>query len=442
MEAKFFYKELNKLMLPIAFQAFMLALVAASDTIMLGFVSQGQLAAVSLATRVQFVQNIGIAGLVGGGLIICAQLYGRKEIDRINKIFATMTKYVAILSIIFWGVSFFAPDFLMRIFTNDTNMIEIGSQYLKIASWSYLIVGITQCYITMMRVGNRANLAMISSLSVVVNIILNAFFIFGLFGIPKMEARGAALATVIARIIELGITVILFTKIKDIKLKIVNIFKIDLSLDILFLKMSAPIFLNESIWGIGITIYSVFIGHLGEEATAANSIASVIKDLVTSLCRGIGVGGGILLGYKLGVNDFETAKRYGNKLLKLSVIVGIVCSVLVLALSPISNLFELSSKANSYLWIMILICMVYMIAKSINICAINGIFYAGGDTKFDAYSLGVTMWGIIIPLAAIATFICSWPVLVIYLIISLDEIIKIPWVFIHYKKYKWLKNIT
>lgn len=106
MEAKFFYKELNKLMLPIAFQAFMLALVAASDTIMLGFVSQGQLAAVSLATRVQFVQNIGIAGLVGGGLIICAQLYGRKEIDRINKIFATMTKYVAILSIIFWGVSF------------------------------------------------------------------------------------------------------------------------------------------------------------------------------------------------------------------------------------------------------------------------------------------------------------------------------------------------
>lgn len=442
MEAKFFYKELNKLMLPIAFQAFMLALVAASDTIMLGFVSQGQLAAVSLATRVQFVQNIGIAGLVGGGLIICAQLYGRKEIDKINKKFATMTKYVAILSIIFWGVSFFAPDFLMRIFTNDTNMIEIGSQYLKIASWSYLIVGITQCYITMMRVGNKANLAMISSLSVVVNIILNAFFIFGLFGIPKMEARGAALATVIARIIELGITVILFTKIKDIKLKIVNIFKIDLSLDKLFLKMSAPIFLNESIWGIGITIYSVFIGHLGEEATAANSIASVIKDLVTSLCRGIGVGGGILLGYKLGVNDFETAKRYGNKLLKLSVIVGIVCSVLVLALSPISNLFELSSKANSYLWIMILICMVYMIAKSINICAINGIFYAGGDTKFDAYSLGVTMWGIIIPLAAIGTFICSWPVLVIYLIISLDEIIKIPWVFIHYKKYKWLKNIT
>lgn len=442
MEAKFFYKELNKLMLPIAFQAFMLALVAASDTIMLGFVSQVQLAAVSLATRVQFVQNIGIAGLVGGGLIICAQLYGRKEIDKINKKFATMTKYVAILSIIFWGVSFFAPDFLMRIFTNDTNMIEIGSQYLKIASWSYLIVGITQCYITMMRVGNKANLAMISSLSVVVNIILNAFFIFGLFGIPKMEARGAALATVIARIIELGITVILFTKIKDIKLKIVNIFKIDLSLDKLFLKMSAPIFLNESIWGIGITIYSVFIGHLGEEATAANSIASVIKDLVTSLCRGIGVGGGILLGYKLGVNDFETAKRYGNKLLKLSVIVGIVCSVLVLALSPISNLFELSSKANSYLWIMILICMVYMIAKSINICAINGIFYAGGDTKFDAYSLGVTMWGIIIPLAAIGTFICSWPVLVIYLIISLDEIIKIPWVFIHYKKYKWLKNIT
>lgn len=442
MEAKGFYKELNKLMLPIAFQAFMLALVAASDTIMLGFINQNQLAAVSLATKIQFVQNIGLSGLVGGAMILCSQYFGKGENDKINKIFAITLRYASILSIIFWALTFFMPEVLMRIFTNDINMINIGSSYLKIASWSYLVVGISQSYLCMMKVGNKAHLAMISSMSVVINILLNAVFIYGLFGLPKMEANGAALATVIARIIELIVTIILFTRVKEIKLNAKDVFKIDFRLDKSFIKICAPLFLNESIWGIGITLYSVIIGHLGSDATAANSIASVIKDLVTSLCRGIGVGGGILLGYKLGVNDFKTAKAYGNKLMKISVIVGVVCGILVFILSPIRYLFKLTDTASSYLFIMLIICVFYMVAKSINITAINGIFYAGGDTKFDAYSLGVTMWGIIIPLSLLGGFVFSWPVLVIYLIISLDEIIKIPLVFSHYKKYKWLNNLV
>ena len=442
MEAKRFYKELNKLMLPIAFQAFMLAAVAASDTIMLGFIDQNQLAAVSLATRVQFVQNIGLSGLVGGAMILCAQYFGKSETDKINRIFSITLRYSIILSVIFWALSFFIPDFLMRIFTDDINMINIGANYLKIASWSYLLIGISQIYLCMMKVGNKAHLAMISSLSVIVNILLNAVLIYGLFGVPKMEAAGAALATVIARIIELIVCIILFTKVKNIKLNFKGIISIDLALEKSFFKISAPLFLNESIWGVGITLYSIIIGHLGSDATAANSIASVIKDLVTSLCRGVGVGGGILLGYKLGLNDFDTAKKYGNKLIKISVIVGVLCAILIFILSPIRYLFELTNEANSYLFIMLIICMFYMVAKSINITAINGIFYAGGDTKFDAYSLAVTMWGIIIPLALLGGFVFSWPVLAIYLIISLDEIIKIPWVLYHYKKYKWLNNLT
>lgn len=442
MEAKGFYRELNKLMLPIAFQAFMLALVAASDTIMLGFIEQNQLAAVSLATRIQFVQNIGLAGLVGGAMILCSQYYGKGENDKINKIFGVTLKYSSILSIFFWALTFFIPDVLMKVFTNDLVMINIGAKYLKIASWSYLIVGFSQSYLCMMKVSNKAHLAMIASMSVIINILLNALLIFGLFGLPKMEAEGAALSTVIARIIELVVTIILFNNVKDVKLEIKSIFKIDLKLDKSFLKICGPLILNESIWGIGITMYSIIIGHLGSDATAANSISSVIKDLVTSLCRGIGVGGGILLGYKLGMNDFKTAKEYGNRLMKISLILGVVCGILIFILSPIRYLFELTDKAHTYLLVMLFICMFYMVAKSINITAINGIFYAGGDTKFDAYSLGVTMWGIIIPLALLGAFIFSWPVLIIYLIISLDEIIKIPWVFTHYKKYKWLRNLT
>ena len=441
---KRFFKELSKLMIPIAFQSFMLAAVAASDSIMLGIVSQDALSAVSLASKIQFVQNIGIAGLVGGGMVLSSQYLGKDDKGTVGKIFSAILRYAIIICIIFWALSFFIPTGLMTIFTDVPEMIEIGAKYLRISSWSYLIIGVTQCYLMMLKTTNRATKsAIVSSIAVVINIILNAFFIFGLFGIPKMEAEGAALATIIARVIELVLALVIFKRSKCLEYNVLDLFKFNVSLEKEFWKVSKNLIFNELVWGAGITIYSIVIGHLGNDVTASNSIASVVKDLVTSLCRGIGVGGGIMIGYKLGRNDFDGAKYDGDKLLKISFIYGLVCAVIILISTPIvMATMQLSEVAMYYLLIMLIICSVYMIAKSINIAVINGIFYSGGDSKFDAYSLGATMWGIIIPLALLGTFVFSWPVLVIYLIISLDEIIKIPWVLHHYRKYKWLNNIT
>ncbi len=444
MTNKSFFKELSKLMIPIAFQSFMLAAVAASDTIMLGIVSQDALAAVSLASKIQFVQNIGIAGLVGGGMVLSSQYLGKNDKATAGNIFTIMLRYSLLICILFWSLSFFIPSQLMHIFTNDNIMIEIGAKYLKVSSWSYLVVGITQCYLMMLKTNNKAlSGAIISSAAVIINILLNVILIFGLFNLPKMEAQGAALATVIARIIELILALIVFSRSKYLKYNILNIFKFNSKLDKEFFKVSRNLILNEFIWGAGITVYSIVIGHLGSEATASNSIASVIKDLVCSLCRGIGVGGGILIGYKLGSSEFDKAKEYGDKLVRISFIYGLISAGIILLIAPIVlNTMVLTDNASYYLLIMLIICSVYMIAKSINIAIINGIFYSGGDSHFDAYSLGVTMWGIIIPLAILGAFVFSWHVLVIYLIISMDEVIKIPWVLKHYKKYKWLRNIT
>jgi putative MATE family efflux protein len=443
-EKEIFLRELSKLMIPIAFQSFMLAAVAASDSIMLGIVSQDALSAVSLASKIQFVQNIGIAGLVGGGMVLSSQYLGKSDKVTVGNIFTIMLRYAMLICILFWAISFFIPTTLMKVFTNDITMIEIGAKYLKISSWSYLIIGITQCYLMMLKTSNKAlSSAVVSSIAVVVNIILNAVFIFGLFNIPKMSAEGAALATVLARIIELILALIIFKKSKCLDYSLINVIKLDSNLEKEFWKVSKNLIFNEIIWGAGITIYSIVIGHLGNDATAANSIASVVKDLVTSLCRGIGVGGGIMIGYRLGCNDFDNAKVYGDRLVKISFIYGLVCAAIILVSIPlVLNTMVLTDVAMDYLLIMLIICSVYMIAKSLNIAIINGIFHAGGDSKFDAYSLGVTMWGIIIPLALLGTFLLSWPVLLIYLIISLDEIIKVPWVLHHYRKYKWLKNIT
>ena len=254
---------------------------------MLGLVSQDALSAVSLASKIQFVQNIGIAGLVGGGMVLSSQYLGKDDEHTVNKIFSSILRYACIICILFFGLSFFIPTTLMKIFTDVPSMIEIGAKYLRISSWSYLIIGVTQCYLMMLKTTNRAlGSAIVSSMAVVINILLNLVFIFGLFGVPKMEAEGAALATVIARVIELILAIIVFKYSKCLNYKIKDIFKFNKSLEKEFWKISKNLIFNELVWGAGITVYSIVIGHLGNDATASNSIASVVKDLVTSLCRG------------------------------------------------------------------------------------------------------------------------------------------------------------
>ena len=196
-------------------------------------------------------------------------------------------------------------------------------------------------------------------------------------------------------------------------------------------------------WGVGFTSYTAFMGHLGADAAASNSVASVVRDLICCFCNGISTGGGILVGNELGAGNLEKGKLYGDRLAWISAIVGVASTILMLLLTPLVMKFvKLTDDAHSLLLGMMVIMSIYMIGRTMNTIIINGIFAAGGDTLFDMYSLAVVMWLIAIPLAFIGTFICHWPVLVVYACTCVDEVGKIPWVLIHYKKYKWVKDLT
>jgi Na+-driven multidrug efflux pump len=274
-------------------------------------------------------------------------------------------------------------------------------------------------------------------------LILNAIFIFGLLGMPRMGANGAALTTVLSKGLELVIVVVDSYQKGNLRPSFKQILSINPEIEKEFWKYSFHILLDYMIWGIGITMYSVIIGHLGSDATAANSVASIVKDLLTCLCRGMSTGGGILIGNVLGAGDLKLAKEYGNKLAHLSLVCGLISGALVVFVAPpIFAFMQLTDTARGYLGNMLLILAVYMFGKSICVIVVTGIFNAGGDTKFDAYSVAVTMWGIIIPLAALSAFVWKLPVLVVYFIISMDEVIKLPWVYHHYKRYIWVKDIT
>ena len=439
-----FYKQLRSLVFPIAFQQFMLAAVSASDAIMLGRLSQDSMAAVSLAGQVQFVFSLYLATMTIGTSMFAAQYWGKKDVVTVERILGMVLLFTLPVSFLFTMTAALVPSALMRIFTPESVLIAYGAEYLRAASLSYLLCGISQIFLCIMKnCGRATQSSLIGSVCVVLNILLNAVLIFGLFGFPELGITGAAVATVIARAVELAWAYLDSLSKNRVKLHIGYLLRIDKGLCKDFWKYVAPVLGNEIVWGVGFTMSSVIMGHMGADAVAANSIASVAKNLLICFCIGIGSGGSIMIGNELGAGNLEKARQYGDRIANLSILSGILTGGFLLCISPlILQYTDLTAQAEEYLKWMLVICAYYIIGKSVNSTTIGGIFCAGGDSKFGFLCDAVTLWGITVPLGLLAAFVWDLPVLAVYFIVNLDEIVKLPAVYKHYKKYKWVKNLT
>ena len=439
-----FYRKLVAIMAPIALQNLMLAMVAAADTVMLGRVDQNAMAAVSLATQIQFVQNMILGVVVSVIGILGAQYWGKGDKVVLGKLFGMGIRHCVVISVAFFIGCVFFPRYLMRLFANDETLIAIGVKYLKIAGWSYLLTGVSQCYMAIMKVSEHVpRTAWISSVTVVINIILNSVFIFGLFGVPAYGAEGAAIATLIARVIEVLWCIASSYQNSFIRLELRNLFSFERLLAKDYWRCALPLLGAYLFWGVGFTSYTAIIGQLGPDAAASNAIAAGVRDLMCCLCNGLCTAGGILIGNELGAGRLDQGRKYGDRLAILSYIIGFFCTFVILAIIPVvKHYMKLTDKAQGYLVGMFVILSIYMIGRCVNTIIINGIFSAGGDTMFDFYSLAVCMWGLAVPCALISAFWLHWHVLIVYSCTCLDEVGKIPWVMHHYRKYKWVKNLT
>lgn len=443
-EKKEFYHKLKKIVLPIACQNLLYSAVGASDAIMLGFLDQTSLSAVSLATQVAFVLSLFHMALSSGATILAAQYWGKRDIKAVEKVLAIAMRYSILISLVFTVAGFTCPQYIMRFFTSDPQLIAVGADYLKWAAISYLFMGISQIYLCIMKNCNRAVMStVIGGTAVVLNVILNAILIFGLLGFPKMGVKGAALATDIAVGIEVFCVIVILLRKTCIALRFRYIFRVKGAIHKDFIKYTVPVLGNMIAWGGGITMYSVIMGHLGSDATAANSVATIGRNICASLCWGIGSGSGILIGNKLGSNDLEGAKRDGSRLCRIALVTGVASGLVLLALTPvITHFIQLSEVANGYLVWMLIINSYYIIGNSINSTVIAGIFYAGGDSRFGMICDFINMWLLILPCGFIAAFVLDLPVLAISVILSMDEFTKLPVVYRYYKKYTWIKNLT
>lgn len=439
-----FYSKLFSLVVPIAFQQLMVALVSASDALMLGLISQDALAAVSLAGQVMFIYTLFQFAFTSGAGIFAAQYYGKGDMNSVEKILSIVLKFNISVAFVFSAAATFIPKVLMQIFTNDITLINYGAEYLQIMGLSYLMMGFSQVYLCIMKnCGMASRSALISSVSMLLNIFMNAFLIYGIGFLPRLEIKGAALATLLSRIIELVWTFLQLRKKDSIKLRKKYLLKSDKNLFHDYCKYTAPILGNELVWGCGFAMFSVIMGHLGSDATAANSVANIVKNIMICFCMGTANAGGIIVGNELGQGKLDTAKNYASKTCKTALIIGLISGGLILAVSPVVVHFaNLTETAAKYLQVMLIVCSYYVVGKTMNTTTIAGIFCAGGDSKFGFICDTITMWVIVVPIGLISAFVLNLPVLTVYVLMNIDEIIKLPAVYINYKKYRWLKDLT
>ncbi len=440
-----FYKNVFTLVFPMALQNLINVGVTAADVVMLGKVGEKVLSGASLAGQVQFVMVLFLFGLTSGATVLTAQYWGKGDKTTIEKILGLGMKAAVIVTAIFTVAALVIPELLMRIFTSDTVVIAEGMKYLRIVAFSYVLMGITQVYLYIMRSVERVIVATVVYLmSLICNVILNAIFIFGLFGCPALGIQGAALGTLISRILEL-VLVFGYARLfnKEIKFRFCYFMHTDSQLVKDFLIYAIPVVMNEVLWGLGTAANTAVLGHMGSAAVAANSVAQVARQLATVVSFGLSSATAIYLGKTIGEKRMEHAKAYAQKFAVLSIILGVAGGVLILVLSPlVTGFLVLSATAKRYLRFMFFVMSYFVIGQAFNTTMVVGTFRSGGDTRFGLILDMSTMWGGSILFGFLAAFVFKWSVPVVYMILMSDEIIKIPITWWRYKSYKWLKDVT
>lgn len=439
-EAKAFYKALINVVGPIAAQNLIAAAVSSADVIMLGFVGQTAIAASSLAGQIMFIMIMIATGLSSGLVMLAAQYWGKNDVKSIQILHGAALRISAVAGLIFSLAAMFAPNALMHIFTEDSALIEAGGLYLRAASLSYVCFSISQVFQAGFKSIERVKIVTImTTTALLLNIALNAFFIF----VAKLGITGVGLATSVARVLELIFCLIYAKTQKDVRFSIINVFKFNKLLNNDFIKFSLPALGNELVWGTGFSVYSVILGHLGEDIVAANSVVNVVRQLVTVLSFGMAYGGAVVLGKIMGSGNLALAERNAKRLIKSTILAGIGGALLLLCCFPIMPIIaKLSDTAAQYRNILMFINAASIIGATINTVYICGVFRAGGDAKFGFIMDCISMWLVSIPLGLIAAFVLKLPPLWVYFILYLDEFEKMPVIIIHYIKKKWLRNIT
>ena len=447
-EKKAFYKYAVAITAPIALQNFMDTMVGSADIIMTSFVSQAALAASSLAGQLMFVLQMLLFGLSSGASVLGAQYWGKREGNTVARVMGIALRVSILVGLLFSLVAACFPAVFMQIFTDDEALVSEGIKYLRAASPSYLLGSFITVYLSVMRSVERVKMsAIVHCSSVVMNVLLNACFIFGFGPFPTLGITGVALATTITRFVEFLVCIVDAMHCKVIRFRFSHLIQRGGQLTRDFISFSVPAAANDIVWGLAFSVYSIILGHLSSDIVAANSVASVIRNLGSVVCFGCSSSAGIILGKTLGDNKLREARVYATRFVYMSIITALLGGIVILLCRPLVLDFmhiyvTVTDVVKSEVSTMLYINSYYILGGSVNTMLVCGIFRAGGDVKFGLYCDMVAMWIYAVPMGLLCAFVFKIPEMWVFFVLCLDEFVKMPAFVYHYKKRRWLRNIT
>ncbi|HAT4307519.1 TPA: MATE family efflux transporter [Clostridium perfringens] len=442
---KRFYRLLFSIALPIAVQNLITFMVSMVDTLMVGALGEIQLSAVSIANNLFFVLTILMFGLAGGSNIMISQYWGKGNVKTIHKILAIMYRVCLLITGIFIFIALFLPKYFMGIFTTDKAVIDFGASYLRIVCIGYLFYSITNCTIMMLRSVKTVSISIIVyTASLVVNSILNWIFIFGNLGAPELGIRGAAIATVCARITEFSIVLVfMFIYERKIGLKIEYLLKLDKEILKDYVGLCTPVLCNELLWAIGASMISVIVGRMGTEVVAANSINGVAHQFVTVFIFGMSNATAVIIGNTIGEGKKEKAKEYAYSIGIFSVVMGCISGLMILLIKPfVVNFYNVSYSTKLIAMEIMTVTSGIIVFQSLASNFMMGVLRGGGDAKFVLINDLIFMWLVAIPGGFFVAFVLELPVALVFLVIKCDEILKSLTSVYRVISGKWINDVT
>lgn len=441
---KVFLKTLTTLALPIVLQNLISFSVSMTDTVMLGFVGQGEMAAATLANAFFFVVGLMIFGFQSGESVLISQYWGKQDKKSISRILGIAWACVLAITLSVAAFAIIAPQAVMRIFSNETHIIEMGARYVRAVAIAYPLNAFTSIYVSAHRSMENPKLGLfVFASSAIINVVFNYVFIFGEFGFPKLGVVGAAVGTVSARIIEFTIVMVYIFVNKVFKIDFKALFKPGKDMVKDFFRYATPVIFNETMWGMGFSSLSAIYGRMGSDVVAAITICRNIESVLNVVSLGIGNAAVVIIGTQLGRGDTKTVMETAKKLLVVTGCASLFSATMILILAnPVIHLFDFSETTNALAFAAICIYAARMVPMNVNMTAIVGVLRGGGDTRTAMLIDVLPLWLVTVPLAALFGLVLKLPPVFAFTPNFIEDCIKTVISFKRLKSGLWINNIT
>ena len=442
---KQFYKTLAAFALPISLQSLITVGVNMADNVMLGQLGENEMSAATLANNFINIYQIMCMGLGMGASVLVSRFFGMKHHENMKKAVNIMYRMELAFALLFsFATALFTPQ-IMSLFTKETDVISAGVGYLLISIPCYFLNGFALTTSLILRSVGKANVPLISTIcSFFVNIFFNWLFIFGHLGAPRMGVNGAALGTVIARVVEFSITMgFLFLRDQNIGLRLPDLTMRVRDLLGEYVRISIPVLISDTLLGLGNSAVAVIMGHIGSSFVAANAITTITMQLATVIIQGISQASCAITGITLGEGNIEKAQRQGVTFATLGFLIGGLGCLLITALKgTIIGFYKIEPETRDLAYQLMEAVAIVIWFQAANSILTKGTLRGGGDTKFLMLFDIIFLWVASIPLGALAGLVWHWSGFWIFIILKIDQFLKCIVCIIRLRSGKWIKKIS